>query len=385
MNNINRTVVKAQAREIIRGKVFFIFLVSLIVMLLTNAALGGSYSFNGSYDELFKENNGSDFDYYENFEGENPIEDFEGSNPFDDFQFESYDEASDVSDMSKSKQLPVQTLVLGGFGVGVSGLVGIVFCPMIVTLSGIYLSLVRRKPDENFRLGKEISGLFANTFNETYAKKLGLVLLQRVLTFALCLLFVVPGIIFTYSAYFANEILSDNPNMSPTEAIKTSRKMVMGNRTELFVLDLSFALWFLFIIITIGFGSIYVTPYVMTTKALYYENFRIRAMQQGRITADDFLSARERAEKYQAAHGNYYSNENQNNYGTYTVPPQNASGYYYAPPSENTKATSTVSDFENSAQAYTAEPSENNPPPCGGFTDKAEEAQQNAGENENNQ
>lgn len=48
----------------------------------------------------------------------------------------------------------------------------------------------------------------------------------------------------------------------------------------------------------------------MTTQALYYENFKIRALQQGVLTEDDFLSDKQRMEKYaQAAQNGTYQQQ----------------------------------------------------------------------------
>lgn len=59
--------------------------------------------------------------------------------------------------------------------------------------------------------------------------------------------------------------------------------MVAGNRGELFALDLSFIGWWLLTCITFGIASIYVVPYYFTTQALYYENFKLRALQEGKL------------------------------------------------------------------------------------------------------
>ena len=46
---------------------------------------------------------------------------------------------------------------------GVTSLAGIVFMPLLVTLAGMYLSLVRKSSDEPFALGKELAGIFKNS------------------------------------------------------------------------------------------------------------------------------------------------------------------------------------------------------------------------------
>ena len=70
-------------------------------------------------------------------------------------------------------------------------------------------------------------------------------------------------------------------------------------------MNLSFIPWYILCTLTCGLGYIYVAPYLEATNALYYENFRIRALQEGRITEDDFLSDNQIRAKY----ANFYANQ----------------------------------------------------------------------------
>lgn len=365
MNYINRALVKQQAKDIIRGKVFYIFLVSLIVTLLANISVGlnisnnYNYNFNKNDFEFFNDNKGGYnefYDYYSDF-GDEFGDDYDYDNPIDDFEFEGASSAPEITQLSVNKSGGINALIgglLGGGLYSISFLCGIIFTPLLVTTAGMYLSLVRRSPDEPFELGKELSGVFKNSFNNTYLKKLLVVILRKIFIGLWSILFIVPGIIFYYSSYFTNEIMSDNPNLKPTEAIRLSKKMVQGNRTELFTLELSFIPWYLLSIVTLGFGLIYVVPYVYTTRALYYENFRMRALQNGRITPDDFKSFDERIAGFAGDNGSHA-------YG-YTAPSSGASDYYYAPPQsgnqENTGSyyyTDQSNDTPQSQQNNAAE------------------------------
>lgn len=86
------------------------------------------------------------------------------------------------------------------------------------------------------------------------------------------LLFIVPGIIKSYSYRLVPYILAEDPNISGTEAITRSRQMMNGHKWRAFVLDLSFILWDLLSAVTFGIvGVFYVGPYKMQTDAeLYY-------------------------------------------------------------------------------------------------------------------
>lgn len=343
MNNINRAVVKQQARNIIKGKFFYLFLVTLIVSVLTGLTYSFDFDVKNNDFELFRDNRGNhsyenDSDYFNDFDYDNPIENFEFNSFRSDKEItklSAFDYLDDIDTGFKLNQLSVVK--------------GIIFAPLLITMAGMYLALVRRNQNEEFNLGTELGGIFKNSFNNTYLKKLATVLLRNVIMSALTLLFFVPGIIFAYSSYFTNEIMSDNPNLKPMEAIKLSKKIVKGNRTELFVLDLSFIAWYLLCVVTVGLGCIYVLPYVYTTKALYYENFRMRALQEGRITADDFLSFDERFSKYNP-NGGY--NTNSANYS--------ANGYSYTNPDANVNAANDTGYYYTQTNAYNQSQTENN-------------------------
>lgn len=359
MNYINRALVKQQAKDIIKGKVFYLFLVTFIVVSLTNMSVGFNvanrynYNFNNNDFEFFNENQNdyNDFyDYYSDFGeefGEGLNEDYDYDNPIEDFEFEGAASAPEITQLSVNKVGGINAFLGGLISRGIGGItyvVGIVFMPLIVTLLGMYLSLVRRRPDEPFELGRELAGIFKNSFNDTYLKKLVVMLLKNVIFLLLSLLFIVPGSIFYFSSYFSEQIMNDNPNLKPTEAIKLSKKMIKGNRTELFTLELSFIPWYLLSIVTLGFGLIYVVPYVYTTRALYYENFRMRALQNGRITPDDFKSFDEKVSGFTGDGGSRA-------YG-YTAPTAGASDYYYAPPQSSAQSTAE-------GCYYTNQPSDN--------------------------
>ena len=85
------------------------------------------------------------------------------------------------------------------------------------------------------------------------------------------LLFLVPGIIKSYSYRLVPYILAENPELSGTEVITRSRQMMNGHKWRTFVLDLSFILCDLLSVITCGVvGIFYVGPYKMQTDAELY-------------------------------------------------------------------------------------------------------------------
>ena len=86
------------------------------------------------------------------------------------------------------------------------------------------------------------------------------------------LLFIIPGLIKSYSYRMVPYILAQEPEISGRDAINRSREMMDGHKWNTFVLDLSFILWILLTIVTLGIvGVFYVNPYYYATNAeLYY-------------------------------------------------------------------------------------------------------------------
>ena len=51
-----------------------------------------------------------------------------------------------------------------------------------------------------------------------------------------------------------------------------------GYKGQLFILDLSFIGWHILAIMTAGIGYLWLTPYISTTKAAFYDNLPKRAL-----------------------------------------------------------------------------------------------------------
>lgn len=102
------------------------------------------------------------------------------------------------------------------------------------------------------------------------------------------LLFIIPGIVKSYAWYMVPYIIHDNPTLDAKHAREISDCLTQGFKSDLFVLDLSFILWNMFVGVTGGIASIYVVPYQMTTKAMYYENLKAYAISTGRVAPEVF-------------------------------------------------------------------------------------------------
>jgi len=97
-----------------------------------------------------------------------------------------------------------------------------------------------------------------------------LYLLTGVFTFLWSLLFFIPGIIKGLSYSMGMYILAEHPEMSATQALDESKRMMRGHKWELFVLQLSFIGWFLLVPFTMGLLLIWLTPYVKMSTTNFY-------------------------------------------------------------------------------------------------------------------
>lgn len=94
------------------------------------------------------------------------------------------------------------------------------------------------------------------------------------------LLFIIPGIIASYSYSMAHYIMEENPEMKASEAIRASKELMRGHKAELFVLNLSFIGWMLLSILTFGIGFLWLNPYMEAAHAAFYRSLQPRDSYQ---------------------------------------------------------------------------------------------------------
>lgn len=105
-----------------------------------------------------------------------------------------------------------------------------------------------------------------------YGNNFVLYLLQRVYIALWSLLFVIPGLIKTYSYAMAFYIKEDNPELTANECITKSREMMDGHKWELFCLEFSYLGWLILCALTLGILSLWVGPKMELAKYTFYRN-----------------------------------------------------------------------------------------------------------------
>ena len=117
-------------------------------------------------------------------------------------------------------------------------------------------------------------------FSPDYFRSVGGIFLRDLFTFLWALLFIIPGIVKSYSYRLTPYLLADRPELSATEAIDESRRLMNGHKWEVFVLDLSFLGWGLLSVVTLGLvGLFYADPYIVSTNAALYEHLKEQDVQ----------------------------------------------------------------------------------------------------------
>ena len=161
-------------------------------------------------------------------------------------------------------------IFLAGFIISVttSFFIGILF--MGVFYIGAYrgvLAAVRRQ-DENADIVKLFSGFTDGKLGDNML--LGILIYIFVTLWSL--LFVIPGIVKSYSYALSYYVKIDNQELSATDCINKSRELMKGHKWDLFVLDLSFIGWYIVGCLCLGVGVLWVSAYHETARAEFYRS-----------------------------------------------------------------------------------------------------------------
>lgn len=118
----------------------------------------------------------------------------------------------------------------------------------------------------------EFKDLFSHFRKGRYWNTVVMMFLYSIYVIGWMFLFIIPGIIASYSYCMAPYIMIDHPELSPTECLKVSKRMMEGNRWRLFCLQFSFIGWRLLAGLTFGIGSLFLTPYEYSAQTAFYHS-----------------------------------------------------------------------------------------------------------------
>ncbi|MCK9471446.1 MAG: DUF975 family protein [Bacilli bacterium] len=99
---------------------------------------------------------------------------------------------------------------------------------------------------------------------------IGATLLYALIVFIGFLLFIIPGIIFSYQYSQVMYILAEDKEIGVWDAFKKSKEMMVGYKFDLFIFHLSFIGHILLGMITFGIYLLYAMPYMQLSYYNYY-------------------------------------------------------------------------------------------------------------------
>ncbi len=165
---------------------------------------------------------------------------------------------------------------LNGVTGTVIAIVGAVFVtnPLIVGLNRYFIKSIKEKREVN-----DLAYPFQNGFSRTVTT----MLLETVYVMLWSLLFIIPGIVKSYSYYMVDYILAENPQLETERIFEISKKAMDGYKMRAFLLQLSFIGYYILSIITFGIGFVFLAPYLSMAMTVFYDDVKKSAIERGII------------------------------------------------------------------------------------------------------
>ena len=141
---------------------------------------------------------------------------------------------------------------------GVGSIIQLVLMPLGWSMSVLFLDNLRS--GDEYKVGQLFEGF------RDYTRVAGTMILTGI--------YIVPGIIKSFSYAMTAFVLRDNPELKFNGAIEKSMKMMDGHKFDLFYLYLTFIGWGLLCILTLGIGLLCFVPYMQSASAHFYEDVK---------------------------------------------------------------------------------------------------------------
>jgi uncharacterized membrane protein len=141
--------------------------------------------------------------------------------------------------------------------------------PFTLGIYTIFLKIFRR---EDFKIEEMFNGF------KDFGRALGTYLLMTLYILLWSILLIVPGIIAAISYSMTFFILAENPNIKAADALRLSKQMMYGHKTQYFMLMLSFIGWFLLSILTFGIGLLFLYSYITMASTIFYQQIKGEAL-----------------------------------------------------------------------------------------------------------
>lgn len=133
----------------------------------------------------------------------------------------------------------------------------------------MYLGIARdQKPNVN--------DILTVGFKNDPLKSVVLHFMTSLFTILWTLLFIIPGIVKAYAYSMNFYLLHREPKLTAMEAIDKSKRITMGYKGDLFMLDLSYLGWYILGIFTLGILWLWIIPKHRTARILYFDEIYIQ-------------------------------------------------------------------------------------------------------------
>lgn len=147
----------------------------------------------------------------------------------------------------------------------ISYAVSIVVEVLLIPLGiGLYSYLVEFINNDNFD-----KNLIFEPYERT-VNVIGASLLVSLLVMVGCICFIIPGIYLAFSYAMVPYLLATRKDLTITETLELSRKMMNGHKFDYFVLSISFIGWIILVPFTLGILLIWLYPYMMTATTKFF-------------------------------------------------------------------------------------------------------------------
>jgi len=155
---------------------------------------------------------------------------------------------------------------------GIANLAALILAgPLIAGLNILY---VNARNKQELRLEALI-----DPFKDRFTNALVAGLLKQVFIMLWSLLFIIPGIVKSYSYFLTEYLIAYDKDLKGEDAIKKSMTLMNGHKGRLFFLHLSFIGWFFLGILTFGIGMFFLIPYIKMAEV----EFALDLLKQNNI------------------------------------------------------------------------------------------------------
>lgn len=142
----------------------------------------------------------------------------------------------------------------------ISIVVEIISIPISIGLLAYTMKFVRKEELDN--------NLIFDFFGDVVKIAATIILMGLIVALG-CVCFIVPGIYLAFSYMLVPYLLAERKDLTMTETLRLSRKMMNGHKLDYFILGLSFIGWALLTPFTLGILLVWLYPYMMVANTKF--------------------------------------------------------------------------------------------------------------------